>query len=91
MFNSVPSDEEVKADIMHRLFRKHCWGARYFPLDTLARWISKRIKKNGKMVQRLVRQLVDGGYLLLHKRGTTVSLNPAKGREILEFIHRFIT
>lgn len=84
-----PTDEEVKADIMNRLFRKHCWGARYFPLDTLMRWISKRIK-NGRRIERLVRQLFKDGYIMLHKKGETISLNPARSREILEFIRRFI-
>ena len=86
----IPHDEEIKADIMNRLFRKHCWGARYFPLDTLVRWISKKIKKDGKRVQRLVSQLVNDGYLIIHKRGATVSLNPARSKEIVEFIRKFI-
>ncbi len=90
MFSAIPSDEEIKADIMNRLLRKHCWGAKYFPLDTLVRWIDKKIKENGKRVQRLVRQLVDDNYLLLHKKGTTISLNPARKRQIIDLIRRFI-
>ncbi|MBE0517395.1 MAG: hypothetical protein IBX41_08440 [Methanophagales archaeon] len=91
MFNKeVPSDEEIKADIMNKLFRRNCWGARYFPLDTLVRWLSRKIKKNGKRVQRLVRQLVNDGYLMLHKREDTISLNPGRSREIVEFIRRFV-
>jgi len=83
------SDQEIKADLMNRLFRKHCWGAKYLPLDTLERWISKRIR-NGKRLDRLVKQLVNEGYLILHKRGETVSLNPRRSKEILEYIRRFI-
>ncbi|MEM1569249.1 MAG: hypothetical protein QXG56_00810 [Candidatus Bathyarchaeia archaeon] len=26
------SDAEIKADIMNRLLRKHCWGAKYLPV-----------------------------------------------------------
>ncbi|MCW4019807.1 MAG: hypothetical protein NWF14_01045 [Candidatus Bathyarchaeota archaeon] len=84
------SDKQIKADLMHRLFRKHCWGARYLPVDTLVRWISSKVKRNGKRVSRLTRQLVNDGYLLLHKRGNAVSLNPARSEEILDFIRRFI-
>lgn len=84
------SDEELKADLMNRLLRKHCWGARYFPLDTLMRWIGRKIKGDGKRVQRMVMQLVNDGYLILHKKGETVSLNPARSREIIEFIKRTI-
>lgn len=40
MFREV-SDEEIKADLMYRLLRKHCWGAKYIPVDILVNWISK--------------------------------------------------
>ncbi|MEM1538594.1 MAG: hypothetical protein QXD44_03510 [Candidatus Nezhaarchaeales archaeon] len=56
------------------------------PLDSLARWLSRKIKRNGKRVQRAIRQLVKDGYLILHKRGETASLNPARSRETLELI-----
>jgi len=85
------SEQEIKADLMHRLFRKHCWGAKYLPLDTIIRWMSGKIKRNGKRIQRAVRQLVNEGYLILHKRGKTVSLNPERNKEIVEFIRGFIT
>lgn len=85
------SDQEIKADLMHRLFRKHCWGARYLPVDTLIRWVGGKIRKNGKRVERLIRQLVNDGYLITHKRGKTISLNPRRSKEIIEFIRSFIT
>ena len=84
------SEQEIKADLMHRLLRKHCWGAKFFPLDTIIRWMSGKIKRNGRRIQRAVRQLVNEGYLILHKRGKTVSLNPTKSREIVEFIRKFV-
>ena len=65
--------------------------ARYLPLDTLVRWMGRKMRKNGKRVERLVRQLVNDGYLMLHKRGRTVSLNPRRNKEIIDFIRRFIT
>ena len=80
------SDIEIKADFLNRLFRKNCWGSRYLPLDTLVRWMSSKVKRNGRKVRAAVRQLVNDGYLILHKRGDTVSLNPSKSREIIEFI-----
>jgi len=84
------SEQEIRADLMHRLLRKHCWGAKYLPLDTIIRWMSGKIKRNGKRIQRVVRQLVNEGYLILHKRGKTASLNPAKSREIVEFIRKIV-
>ena len=84
------SEQEIKADLMHRLLRRHCWGAKYFPLDTIIRWMSGKIKRDGRRIRRAVRQLVNEGYLMLHKRGKTVSLNPTKSREIVEFIRKFV-
>ena len=84
------SEQEIKADLMHRLLRKHCWGAKYLPLDTIVRWMSGKIKRNGRRIQRAVRQLVNEGYLILHKRGKTVSLNPTKSREIIDFIGKIV-
>ena len=84
------SEQEIKADLMHRLLRKHCWGARYLPLDTIIRWMSGKIKRNGRRIQRAVRQLVNDGYLILYKRGKTASLNPTKSREIVEFVRKIV-
>lgn len=84
------TDEKIKADIMNKLLRKNCWGARYLPVDTLVNWLAKRVKRNGKRVRRLIRTLVNDGYLLLHKRGRTVSLNPIVSREIIEYTERII-
>jgi len=81
-----PSDEEVKAIILGKLRNRGCWGARYTPFNTLVRWLSRKIKRKGKGVQRAMRQLVNDGFILLHKRGGTVSLNSAKSGEIIEFI-----
>jgi hypothetical protein len=80
------ADQQVKALILIKLRNRYCWGARYMPLDTLVRWLSKKVKKNGKRIQRTVRQLFDEGYLLLHKKGATVSLNPTRSREIIKFM-----
>jgi len=84
------TDAEIKADVMNRLLRKNCWGAKYLPLDTLVNWLAKRVKRNGKRVKKIIKILVNQGYLLLHKRGETVSLNPALSREIAEYIEKII-
>jgi len=80
------SDEQIKAIIFHKLRNRNCWGARYTPLDTLVNWRSKRIRRDGKRVRSMVRELANEGYLLLHKKGSTVSLNPVRSKEIIEFI-----
>lgn len=84
------TEAEIKADIMNKLLRKNCWGAKYLPLDSLVNWLAKRVKRDGKRVRRLVKALVNEGYLLLHKGGKTVSLNPMMSKEIIEYVERLI-
>ena len=61
---------------------------RYLPIDSLVHWLSKKVKRDGKRIRRLMKELVMDGYLLLHKGGKTISLNPALNREIFEYIDR---
>lgn len=88
--NQKITDEEIKADILNRLLRKNCWGAKYLPVDTIVNWLSKKVRKNGKRVRGIIRVLVNEGYLLLHKRGETVSLNPTMSKQVVEYIERVI-
>ncbi len=83
------SDQQIKAAILGKLKNRGYWGARYTPLDSLVRWLSKKIRRNGKRIRELVNQLVNDGYVLLHKQGATISLNPRKSEEIIEYIRRF--
>jgi len=85
MFKEL-SDEDIKAIILSKVENRGCWGARYMPLDTLVRWLSRKIRRNGKRVQRAIKQLLNDGSILLHKKGETVSLDPVRSREISEFI-----
>jgi hypothetical protein len=80
------SDEEIKADLMNKLLIRHCWGAKYLPIDTIINWVSKKIKGNGKRIRKCVEELVKEGYILLHKGGEAISLDPTKSREISEYI-----
>ena len=82
------TDEQVKAAILEFLLKKGRWGAHYFPTATLINWFSRKVKRNGKRVRSCLRNLVRRDFLLVHKRGKTVSLNPFKRRDILEFIQR---
>lgn len=84
------SDEEIKADIMNRLLRRNCWSAKYLPIDTLVNWLARKVKPDGKKVRKLIKQLVNDGFLIVHKKGETVSLNSAKSEEIAEYIKRFL-
>ncbi|MEM3566028.1 MAG: hypothetical protein QXK18_04055 [Candidatus Bathyarchaeia archaeon] len=75
---------------MNRLLRRNCWGAKYLPVDTLVNWLAMKIKPDGKRVRMLIKQLVNEGFLILHKKGETVSLNSAKSEEIIEYIKKFL-
>jgi hypothetical protein len=85
-----PNEGKIKADVMNRLLRRNCWGAKYLPLATLVNWLSKKVKKNGKRIRDAVNQLVKEGYLISHKRGATISLNPARSREIVEYVEKVL-
>ena len=82
------SDDEIKADILYKLLRRGCWGGKYLPLESLVHWYSKKIKEDGKRVRRIIKELVKEGYILVHKGGKTISLNPALKGKILEFIEK---
>ncbi|MBE0512936.1 hypothetical protein IBX38_07790 [Candidatus Bathyarchaeota archaeon] len=84
------TDPEIEADVMNRLLRRNCWGAKYLPTDTLVNWLAKRVKRNGKRVRSLIKALVNEGYLLFHKGGKTVSLNPVRSKDITEYLERMI-
>jgi len=81
---------ELRALILDWLQRRGRWGAYYFPLDTLVNKLSHVVKNDGKRIRRAVKELLGDGYLLMHKRGETISLNPAKSREIAEYIKRVL-
>ena len=83
-----PTDEQIKADIMDRLLRRRCWGEKYLPIDSLVNWMRKQIRRNGKRVRKLVDELVKQGFLFLHKRNTTASLNPRMKGQIVEYIEK---
>jgi hypothetical protein len=83
------SHSELRALILDWLQRHGRWGAHYYPLDTLVNKLSNAVKNNGKRIRRVVKELVQEDYVLVHKRGTTVSLNPPKSKEILEHLKRF--
>ena len=82
------SDEQIKAAILEFLVKKGRWGAHYLPIDTMVNWMSRKVERDGKRVRASLKQLTKEGYILLHKRGGTASLNPALAQEIRERINR---
>lgn len=80
------ADEQLRLAIMEFLAKKGRWGAHYYPIDTIVNWMGKKVRRDGKRVRRMIKELVNSGYLLVHKRGDTVSLNPARSKEIIELL-----
>jgi hypothetical protein len=82
----ILSDDHVKVAILQFLVMKGRWGAHYFPVDTLVNWMGRKVERNGKRVRACLKDLTKQGYVLAHKRGETVSLNPAVAEKIRELV-----
>jgi hypothetical protein len=79
---------ELRALILDWLERHGRWGAHYFPLDTLVNKLSHVVKNDGKRIRITVKELLEESYLFAHKGGETISLNPARSGEIVEYIRK---
>lgn len=84
----ILSDDQVKIAILEFLVMKGRWGAHYFPVDTLVNWMGRKVERNGKRVRACLKDLGRQGYVLAHKRGETVSLNPAVAEKIRELTRK---
>ena len=80
------TDEHMKAAILEFLIKKGRWGAHYFPIETLVNWMGRKVERNGKRVRACLKELAKQGYILMHKRETTASLNPALAKHIGELV-----
>lgn len=83
---SEVTDEQLRIAIMRFIAMKGRWGAHYYPIDTIVNWLGKKVRRNGKRVRKTIKELANSGYLIVHKRGETVSLNPARSKEIMELL-----
>jgi hypothetical protein len=86
MTKQALSDREVKLALLVFLVRKGRWGAHYFPVETIVNWFSRKIERDGRRARKLIEELVNESYAFLHKGRHTISLNPARSKEILDMI-----
>ncbi|MDP3742000.1 MAG: hypothetical protein Q8R15_01660 [Candidatus Micrarchaeota archaeon] len=86
----VPNDEQIKADILHKLFRKRKWGASHTSIDNLHKSCPPHLK--GKYVE-VADELVKNGLVLAKPTGygVEVSLNPRRREEIVELVKQFFS
>jgi len=79
-------DQQIEATVLDKLARKEMWGGTYRPVDSMIRWISNRLKHNGKRVKNIIDDICKRGLVLFKKSGNVISLNPEKKEEILRII-----
>lgn len=64
------TDNQIRALIFKKLGRREILGGHvYKPVQTIIKWIVFKIKKNGDLVKKIMKDLVKEGYLLTKKRG----------------------
>ena len=82
------ADTELRALILDWLQRHGRWGAHYYPLDTLVNKLSHVVRNDGKRIRKIIRELLNEGFIFSHKGGDTISLNPTRNKDIIEYIKR---
>lgn len=80
------TDKEIEATILDKLARKDMWSGTYRPTDSMIKWISNRLKHNGRRVKIIIDDMSKRGLILFKKSGAVISLNPQKREEILRII-----
>ncbi len=82
------SDEQIMADILHKLFRKKKWKASHTAFEHLHKWCKPELAERYKDVAEM---LIKEGFLIPKPThyGLQVSLNPEKRNEIFGIIFRF--
>jgi len=82
------SDEQIKADILHKLYRKRKWAGSHTAFENLYKWCDQRYAERYK---NLAKDLIKEGFLLPKPTayGLQISLTPDKREEIIAIIHRF--
>lgn len=85
-----PSDEQIAADILHKLFRKRKWGSSHTSIDNLHKSCPPHLK--GKYVE-VADELVKSGLILAKPTGygVEVSLNPRRREEIIALVRQFFS
>lgn len=66
---------DVEIHILRKLYRHTYIGRRHMSIDDLRQGLPNE-KRDMKLINRAVKNLYREGYVLLHKRGSRISLNP---------------
>jgi hypothetical protein len=82
------TEQEIKEEVLYRLFRRTSWGARQSNKRAVESWIISKVKNNGKKVRKALNMLIKDFLILPAKKGDTISLNPRRKKEIMEIIDK---
>jgi hypothetical protein len=87
------SDEQVKATILFKLYKRGNWGGSHTALDNLRKgWKTQDLGKHGLgRVETLAKELVREGLIVPKPThyGLQVSLNPRQNETIVLIMKRF--
>ncbi len=80
------TNEEIQNEVIHRLYRRHFWVAKYLPIGSIVSWLGKLVIKNGHKVRHAIDELAKNGFLIYQKKRTVVSLDPKR----VDAIHQLL-
>lgn len=88
------SDNEVKARILSKLYRRGNWGASHTSFENLKKGFTQRDtgKQGSKRIDKMGKELVKQGLILTKPTsyGLEVSLNPRIKEEIIDLMGKYL-
>lgn len=77
--------EKIKIHILRKLYRHGKIGESYTPIDNLRHGLPQS-ERDMKVIEEIIKELRNSGFVLLWKKNTTVSINPTALEKIKEII-----
>jgi len=79
------SEDEIRASIIDKLDRRGKWGGCTQNKDLLEKDIMSKLKHDGKVVNKIIENMIKGQELILGKSGNVISLNPRFSYQLRKF------
>ncbi len=77
--------EKIKIHILRKLYRHGKIGESYTPIDNLRHGLPQS-ERDMRVIEEIVKELHNSGFVLLWKKNTTISINPVALDKIKEII-----
>lgn len=83
-----PTDEEIKADILHKLTRKRMWGGKHTSFENIMKGYDPKLRKR---IKKLSKKLIRDNLIISHPTsyGLQISLNPREFSTIMRIVEKF--